>query len=243
MPTFASPAVVLRFANYRDNDRMLTLLTPSGGRITAMCRGCRRPKSPLLPASELFATGEYLLVLKQDRAILTSCQVHDSFYPIRLDYDKLVYGSFFCALAETAAQPGEPCAALFHLLLEALSHLAYHETAPEALAAAFILHCARLMGYMPQLRHCVVCGETVSTSKPAYFCCEDGGVVCAHCYPHTSDATALTTGQLSWLLAGHSGEMTSHLHLPYSDAPFALMLGYIRVKTEKSFHQFAFPSI
>ena len=57
MPAIATPGIVLRFANYRDHDRMLTLLSPRLGRVDLLSRGCRRPKSPLMPASEWFVSG------------------------------------------------------------------------------------------------------------------------------------------------------------------------------------------
>ena len=38
-------AIVLRYANYRDNDRMLTLFSPTKGRIEALARGCRKPRA------------------------------------------------------------------------------------------------------------------------------------------------------------------------------------------------------
>ena len=48
MPQVTTHAIVLRRADYRENDRMLTLFSPSLGRIDALCRGCRRQKSPLM---------------------------------------------------------------------------------------------------------------------------------------------------------------------------------------------------
>ena len=54
-------AIVLRHVNYRDNDRMVTLLSPSRGRIDAIIRNCRKPKSHNLNAGELFALGDYML--------------------------------------------------------------------------------------------------------------------------------------------------------------------------------------
>lgn len=38
--------IVTRYANYRDNDRILTLFTRERGLISAAARGCRRPKMP-----------------------------------------------------------------------------------------------------------------------------------------------------------------------------------------------------
>ena len=48
----SNTAIVLRYANYRENDRMLTLFSPTRGLVEAVARGCRRPKSKLLSASE-----------------------------------------------------------------------------------------------------------------------------------------------------------------------------------------------
>ena len=78
MPAVTTPGIVLRFANYRDHDRMLTLLSPRLGRVDLLSRGCRRPKSPLMPASELFVSGEFVLFQKNERAVLTSCALQDT---------------------------------------------------------------------------------------------------------------------------------------------------------------------
>jgi len=43
--TFTTEAIVLRRVNYSDSDRILTLITPSGGKISAMARGVRKLKS------------------------------------------------------------------------------------------------------------------------------------------------------------------------------------------------------
>ena len=81
-------AIVLRYANYKDNDRMLTLLSPTRGKMEVLSRGCRRPKSPLLNASEIFALGDFQLYIKQDRATLVSANLLETFYPLRADFDR-----------------------------------------------------------------------------------------------------------------------------------------------------------
>ena len=81
MPSVTTQGIVLRYANYREHDRMLTILSPDYGRIDALSRGCRRPKSPLMPVSELFVSGEFVLYQSHDHFTLTSCALADSFYP------------------------------------------------------------------------------------------------------------------------------------------------------------------
>ena len=85
-------AIVLRFANYRDNDRMLTLLSPTRGRLDVMLRNCRKPKSQFLNAGELFALGDYLLYESGGHATVTSVNLIETFYPLRSDYDRLTCG-------------------------------------------------------------------------------------------------------------------------------------------------------
>ena len=142
MPSLTVSAIVLRGVNYRDNDRMLTLLTPSLGRIDVLSRGCRRPKSPLLSASEVFCTGEYVLFSQHDKNVLTTCTLHDSFYPLRLDYGLLSCGAYMLNLAEAAAQPGEDASALFWLLVKTLHRLAYGKEDRKSLLSCYLLHYA-----------------------------------------------------------------------------------------------------
>ena len=41
-------AVVAQAVNYRDHDRILTLVTRERGTVTATARGCRKPQSKLM---------------------------------------------------------------------------------------------------------------------------------------------------------------------------------------------------
>ena len=155
MPAITTPGIVLRYANYRDHDRMLTLLSPRLGRVDLLSRGCRRPKSPLMPASELFVSGEFVLFEKNERAVLTSCALQDTFYPLRLDPYRLTCASYMAGLCAAAVQPGQAAEDLYALLLKGLYYLAYDDEA-DALetTTAFLLLFADAMGYRPRLSRC-----------------------------------------------------------------------------------------
>ena len=92
MAALTTDALVLRHADYADYDRMVTLFTPEYGRIDAVARGCRRPKSPLVNAVEPFTSGEYQLYSRKERYSIDQCQIKESFYELRTDYDRLVHG-------------------------------------------------------------------------------------------------------------------------------------------------------
>ena len=171
-------AIVLRRADWRDYDRMATLLTPNG-RIDAVARGCRKPKSPLLAAAEPFTAGEYALYESKGRYTIEQFRATDTFYPLRMDYDRLVHGAYWLRLAEMQAVPDQDSSELFHLLLRALAHLAYTDLAPEMLTMACELHYMAILGIAPRMDACVRCGKTVD--EAAWFDAEGGGVSCETC--------------------------------------------------------------
>jgi len=182
MPSLTTPGIVLRYANYRDHDRMLTLLSPLYGRVDALSRGCRRPKSALMPASELFVHGEFVLFAQNDHATLTSCALTDTFYPLRLEPYRLTCASYMAALCAAAVQPGQSAAELYALLLKGLYYLAY-DTEADALSTttAFLLLFADATGYRPRLSRCAHCRTPLDLEHGAPFDIAAGGLCCPNC--------------------------------------------------------------
>ena len=175
-------AIVLRHANYRDNDRMLTLLSPSRGRLDVMLRNCRKPKSQFLNAGELFALGDYLLYESAGGHLtVTSVNLIETFYPLRSDYDRLTCGIYLLNLAEAAAEPEQEQQELFMLLLHTLSRLTFSDQEWKPLLAGFLLHFSACQGFKPRLNHCVFCGRRIEDGVSAAFDISEGGLVCPDC--------------------------------------------------------------
>ena len=178
MPTITTAAILLRYANYKEFDRMVTLFSPSLGQLNVLARGCRRPKSPLLNACELFTTGEYVLYQSKDRYMMTSATIHESFYPLRLDYPAFTQGVYLLSLTDAAIQPAQPSPDLFRLLIKTLHPLAHGQVDAATILSLFLFHYAQLLGYKPRLNHCVSCGKVIDPSTPLFFDIVAGGVLC-----------------------------------------------------------------
>ena len=198
MPSVTTQGIVLRYANYREHDRMLTILSPDYGRIDALSRGCRRPKSPLMPVSELFVSGEFVLYQSHDHFTLTSCALADSFYPLRLEPYRLTCASYMAALCQAAVQPGQESRGLYALRLQGLYYLTYNADA-DALetTSAFLLLFAVECGYRPRLSRCAHCRRPLDVASGGRFDVEAGGLCCPDC---SSRATlSVTPAQIDWM--------------------------------------------
>ena len=223
-------AIVLRRVNYRDNDRMVTLLSPSRGRIDAIIRNCRKPKSHNLNAAELFAVGDYMLIETGGHTTVTSVHLIETFYPLRSDYTRLTCGTWLLSLAEAAAEPEQEQRELFMLLLHTLSRLAFSDQPWKPLLSGFLLHFSACQGFKPRLNHCVLCGKAVGEESPVFFDVEEGGVCCATCRPSAGRAVPLSPEQLRWMRRALTTGSASWVNTPDAEAPFPLLRAYVESK-------------
>ena len=233
MANLTTQGIVLRHADYREKDRMLTLLTPFSGRVDALARGCRKPGSPLMSCAELFAYGEYVLYQGKGRAGVVSFSLIDSFYPLREDYDRLRYASYMLQLLEAQAIPGDRADKLFQLLIRSLKRLCYLPLEPRAVTAAFLLMDAALSGYRPRLSHCVRCGRRLGEDEARLFDAEEGGLCCAACASGGAPLMLLNSRELLWMkdVLQTGIEKTA---LPPADAPLPLLRKYLEGRLEVS---------
>ena len=187
MASQETQALVLRTAEYHDYDRMVTLFSPDMGRIDAIARGCRRPKSPLVSAVAPFTAGTWQLYFGRERCTIEQCAVTESFLPIRKDYDRLLHGVYWLKLLETSIQPDVPAEDVFLMTLRALAHLSYSDIDPALLTMAFEMHLTARLGFSPRMDACVICGRPVDGD--CRFDADLGGAVCER---HISDAPRIT---------------------------------------------------
>jgi len=240
-------AIVLRRVNYRDNDRMVTLFSPSRGRVDAVIRNCRKPRSHNLNAGELFALGDYLLIENGGRFTVTSVHLVETFYPLRQDYDRLTCGMYLLNLTEAVIEPEQERQELFLLLLHTLSRLAFSDQPWRPLLAGFLLHFAACEGFKPRLNHCVFCGRRMGDAGPFFFDLEEGGLCCGDChekekrpgeYPERRQE-ALTGAQVRWMREALQSGSALWVDTPESHAPFSLLRRYAEARLGRRFRSAA----
>lgn len=181
MSVICVSGIVTRYTNYRENDRILSIFTIDRGRIDAKARGCRRPKSPLLPIAQPFVYGEFELFSSKDKYTVNQATATESFFPIRQDILRYAAASSMLQLVHEAAQEGEPNQPLFSLLYHALSFLAYGEVDPDDLMLCFLAKYLQVIGYCSSITVCGQCGRDIRADAHVYFSPHAGGAVCAAC--------------------------------------------------------------
>lgn len=196
MPNIKTQATVIGFANYRENDRMLTLLSSDMGKISVLARGCRKSKSPFLSASELMATGEFVLYFNNNRYTLVSATIENSYYKICLDAYKFYCASFALELCSVLTQENEDNNKILTILNNTLALIENDTTNNElAIINRFVFLILKYAGFKPRIVHCCNCESKISSenNEKLGFDFINGGVLCSHCVDENSHIISKTT--------------------------------------------------
>lgn len=146
MRPFSTPAIILRRTNYGEADRIVNILTPAHGKISAIAKGVRKPKSKLAGGLELFAICE--LTIMQGRGelgLITSARLKQFFGDILKDYDRMQFAYEAIKLVNRAAETvSEP--EFYQLLAEVLAWLGDIKTDWRLAELCFRLRLTSILG-------------------------------------------------------------------------------------------------
>ena len=133
-------AIVLQSIDYKDNDKLLTLFSPSLGKVTAGIRGVKKPKAKLAFSAQPFCFAEYILAEKGGRYTVTGAYLHESFFEIRSDITRFYAACAAAEICRELATENEKHEALFIGFIECLKSLCLAgEDEAEALIAFALL--------------------------------------------------------------------------------------------------------
>jgi len=214
-------ALVLRQRELAEADRILLLLTSERGKLSALAKGVKKPRSKLAGGLQLFSHVRLLLAVGRNLDPITQCQPLESFLPLRQDLHRFALASHLAELADCFTEQGARLSGLYDLLLNSLRALAVSPE-PELIGRGFELKLMNLLGYAPELSVCVSCGREKSEEKPSgaqpsiAFSVALGGLVCSRCRRGMSGLVSLSPASLEamWRLLRVSPQETSSVSPP-----------------------------
>lgn len=96
--------IVLRETEYKDNDKLLTILTRENGQVTAKARGVKSRTSKLRAGCQLLTFSEFTLLDYQGRYLVTEAVPKEMFPRLREDVELLSLASYFAQVTEAISQ-------------------------------------------------------------------------------------------------------------------------------------------
>jgi DNA repair protein RecO (recombination protein O) len=172
-------AVVLRRWDYGEADRMLVLYTLQMGKLTAIAKGIRKPRSRKAGHLEPFTRTSLQLARGRDLMIVTQAETIDVHLPLRDDMLLTTYAAYVVELMDRFTYEEGENRALYRTLINTLVRLSAGEM-PDLVVRYYEMRLLDLLGFRPKLFACAGC-ETEIQPEDQYFSDERGGVLCPRC--------------------------------------------------------------
>jgi DNA repair protein RecO (recombination protein O) len=194
-------AVLLRAVDTGESDRVVHLLTPHTGRVTAIAKGARRSTRRFPGTLDFF--NHLRVQLEPSRkagamARLEHARLIHVFSGLRTHPARFALASYLLELLDRLAPEGGAPADLERLFGFALSGLAALDAAaPDRRLRLWLeLRALEQLGLCPQLSRCVRCQAALGGGGRVDFHVADGGPLCPHCAPAATGCLPIHRGTL-----------------------------------------------
>jgi len=177
MKIVKTKGIVIIENNMADFDKMLTILTPNG-KVEAVAKGARRPRSLLLAGTQFLCFGEFMLYKSGNIYNVNSCETIEVFYNIRTDLDKLKYAAHITKIINDVTTENQNSYKILQLYLNTLYTISNTNKSLDFIISIFKLRLLSIIGFRPVIDSCQVCKNQENFS---YFSLRDNGFKCKNC--------------------------------------------------------------
>ena len=198
-------AIVLRAVNYRDTSKIVTFYTKRYGKMSAIAKGARNPKSKF---GSLFQPLNYLQIVfyrRENRQLqyVSSSDFVKYFKSLTTSMGKLSVAISLIEIVNRVMHDEEENERLFRLLVDSLAELdnlsgEREKSSPLNVFIHFGLHLAIELGFAPNFENCLICQKVISVEKQEKigYVIEKGGPLCEACSSRIDYACALSAPAL-----------------------------------------------
>lgn len=187
--------IVIKTQDYGETHKIVTIFSGKAGKVSAIAKGAKKPKSRMAAVTQPFIIGEFFIYMNSGLSTIQQGEINNSLRSIREDIIKTAYAAYIVELTDKLLDAQLPDAYLYKQLYQTLNWIAEQEDA----AVPIMMYELKLFakgGFAPVVDKCVNCG---SQNAPFSFSIAEGGLLCKSCRQIDPESITLP-GKVSTLL-------------------------------------------
>lgn len=175
--------IVIRETTYKDNDKIITILTDGLGKVSAIAKGAKKTNSPYLASSQFLVYSEFVLYQNTGYYYLNSAESINTFYNLRIDLDKLQLVFDMTKLINMVTDENQDCEKILKLFLNTIYALDKLNKDSKLVVNAFKIKLFSLLGFAPRQDKCSNCAKALLESEEefVYYNYVDNTFLCEDC--------------------------------------------------------------
>lgn len=176
-----SVGVVIRELIQGENDKLLTILTPSG-KVYAYAKGVKKISSKNAPACQLFVYSEFEFLEKNGHLTVKTAIPKELFYNVRSDMPRYCLACYFSDVISHVTTENNDETETMRLFLNTLFALSTKKEIPLwQIKGAFELKLMSIIGLAPDFTSCFGCGCEIEIARNNTFSFEEASLICEKC--------------------------------------------------------------
>ncbi len=174
--------IILRKSDYGDSSSIITIYTRDFGKVSAILKGAKSPKSKYGASGDILNRVELVFYKKEGRQVQTISQIDlvKHYQNIKEDLEGLKYGGAILELVSELTLEEEINPKLYEGLTKILDLIESPQSNKKYLFAKFYLFFISELGYKIAIDHCIICSKTLLNGSGLFFNL-DNGFMCTEC--------------------------------------------------------------
>ena len=197
---YVTDAIVLTRFDYGEADRIMTLFTPTHGKLKAIAKGVRRPTSRLGGSLEPLAELRVALARGRTFDVVTQVEVSHAWLALRDSLESAATAWYLAEMADRALEERHEADGLYALLRRSYELLDAGMDVGRV-ARWYEMHLADEMGVRPEVDRCVECDRMLEPDEEFRWVPPLGGVLCSRCPGPPRERVGLSVDALKLLKA------------------------------------------
>lgn len=177
--TYTTEGFVIRLADLGEADRIVTIFTKDIGKVRAVAKGIRRPKSRMSGHLELLYQVSVSAAYGRSLDVITEADTLNIHGVLSENLERLSHAVYMCELLDSFSAERSHNYQLYRLTTSAFGWLESTDD-PWLLVRYFETQLLDLSGFKPELRSCVECRVDLQPGDHV-FDVGSGGVLCPEC--------------------------------------------------------------
>lgn len=179
-------ALIIKRHDWREHDSRVVLYTKRFGKVSLVARGVKKIKSKIAAHVEPLSLADIMILKGKVFDYLGSSLITKSHLNIKSDLNALYFAGRSLGVFDNLVKEGVPDEELFDFLIyyfDFLDNLAsggLKKEAGEDFFSYFIFQILAILGYKPELYHCLSCKRKIEPTGNS-FNFRLGGLICPHC--------------------------------------------------------------
>lgn len=190
--------IVLKITDYGETSQVVTAFTRDYGRLSGIAKGAKRLHKGVPRALDMLNRMELVFLRKPPGQlhVFTDWTVVENFLRLRQNLDTLYNGLLVAELLLDLTEESTESIELYALALDTLRLLGAGGDS-FVVISHFEVKLLTLLGYMPEVTKCVVCGGALAAK--ARFSPREGGALCTACPAAENSCQEVSSGALASL--------------------------------------------